>query len=228
MFKTSLRSVVVAASLAAASVAAHADIAINTYLDFEGVTSGSTANAYLLGKGISSFTFGNADRVDDAPVYDSIGNLLNDGAFHWVDASATYGAVKVLGDAAAVSGSNVLSNDYAPILVQFTGPVNLASFSVQLDKQNYGFFTDTIQFLDNTGHVIAGKDLVFSSYQNPGLTVSSGPVNNVSAILLSATSRNFDNLSITTQAAAVPEPASYALLLAGVAALGVVARRRAA
>lgn len=227
MFKTSLRSVVIAATLAAASVAAHADIAINAFLDFDTVASGTTANAYTAGLGLGAITFGNADRVNDEPIYDSIGNILNDGAFHWVDATATYGDVKIISDAAAVSGSNVLSNGFEPILVQFAGPVNLASFSTQLDKNTYGFFGYKLSFLDSTGHAIAGADVSYDTLGQSNVTVSSGPVNGVSAILLNFGSRNFDNMSITT-AAAVPEPESYALLLSGVVALGFVARRRAA
>lgn len=219
-FKTSLRGVVVAATLAAASVAAHADIAINTTLNFDSVASGTTANAYLASLGITGLSFGNGDIAYDLDAY---GNPLD--TFHWVDASATYGDVLVKNDGTAVSASNVLWNDHAPILLQFAAPVNIASFSVQQDNTSYGSFQGVLSFLDSTGHVIAGADVSYVQFGQPGLLISSGPVLNVSAILLPAL-KSYDNLSIHAATAAVPEPSTWALSLASLGLMGVIARRR--
>lgn len=133
MNKFSLRVVMAAVALASASVAAHADIAINTTLNFDTVATGTTANGYLATLGLGNvMSFGNGDV---APDVDTFGNYT--GTNHWIDASATYGDVLVKSSSAAVSGSNVLDNGFAPILVQFAAPVDLASFSVQLERGKY-------------------------------------------------------------------------------------------
>jgi hypothetical protein len=216
--KTTLRGVVAAAALAAASLSAHADI--HATLDFDSVASGTTANAYLASLGLQGISFGNGDIAYDLDAY---GNALE--TFHWVDASATYGDVLVKNDGTAVSGTNVLWNDHQAILVQFSAPVNITSFSVQQDSSDYGSFQGVLSFLDSTGHVIAGADVSYVQFGQPGLLISSGPVAQVSAILLPAL-KSYDNLSINAVTPAVPEPSTWALALASLAVVGVVARRR--
>jgi hypothetical protein len=222
MNKLSLRGVVTAVALASASALAHADIAINTTLNFDTVASGTKANDYLASLGLSDvMSFGNGDV---APDVDAFGDYT--GTNHWIDASTTYGDVMVNSSSAAVSGGNVLDNGFAPILVQFAAPVDLASFSVQLDKNTWSNFANVLQFLDGTGHAIVGTDVTYGALSQPGFTVAStGPVYGVSAVLLSFGSRNFDNLSVTTMAA-VPEPGTWALSVVALGLIGVAARRR--
>ncbi|HEX5357272.1 MAG TPA: PEP-CTERM sorting domain-containing protein [Aquabacterium sp.] len=222
MSKFSLRGLVAAVALASASVAAHADIAINTALNFDSVADGTSANSYLASLGLGGvMSFGNGDVVDDV---DAFGDLT--GTHHWVDASATYGDVLVSSSAAAVSGGNVLSNGFAPILLQFAAPVDLALFSVQLDNNTWSNFANVLQFLDASGHAISGTDVSFGALNQPGYTVAAtGPVYGVSSVLLSFGSRNFDNLQVTTMAA-VPEPESWVLMASSMAVLGAFVRRR--
>lgn len=228
MIKSSFFKAVALSTLASAGVAAHA-IDIHASLDFDSVASGTTANQYLNGLGLqSNMSFGNADRVDDDPVYDSVGNLLNEGAFHWVDASATYGDVLVKADSNAVSAHNVLWNDHAPILLSFAAPVNLASFSIQQDLSGFGNLQEHgsyLAFLDNTGHVISADNVYYTQGGNPGLTISSGSVLGVSGVLLSG-GVHYDNLSINTVTAAVPEPDSLALLASAIGVFGLLNIRR--
>ena len=224
MKSISLRGVVAAVAMASASALAHADIAINTTLDFDTVASGASANAYLASLGLGSVLhFGNGDTEQDVDPYGSY-----TGTSHWYDATASYGDVLVNSSSAAVSGANVLSNGFMPILVQFAGPVDLASFSVQLDNNTWTNPVNVLQFLDASGHVIAGTDVSYGMLPQGGFTVASvSPVQGVSSVLLLFGSRDFDNLHITTMAA-VPEPSTWALGLAGLGLLGMATRRRSA
>lgn len=220
-----LRGAVLAAALVAASATASADNFSATF-NFDNVASGSTADSSI-GFVASLIHFGNADRVNDDPVYDSVGNLLNENAFHWVDGTATSGDVLAKNDGTAVSGSNVLWNDRQPILVMFiNGPQTIASFSVQQDMSNFGnqqLNGSYLVYLDSTGHEIAGSQTYFTQYGNPGLTIqNNNTFSGVSAILLTA-GKSYDNLSVT----AVPEPEGWAMMLGGLFMLGAVARRRA-
>jgi hypothetical protein len=217
----SLRATVLAVALVATSATASA-ANFSAFFNFDNVASDSVADT-ALGSYFPLIHFGNAGTVADDPVYDSIGNLLNANAFHWVDATSSFGDVLVKDDGTAVSPSNVLWNDNQPILVMFSAPQTLASFSIQQDMSQFGFpGSSYMAFLDSTGHEIAGAQFFYTQFENPGLLIqSTGSWANVSAVLLPG-GKSYDNLSVT----AVPEPATLALMLTSLGLIGLMARRR--
>lgn len=216
-----LRNTTFAIALAAASVGARADLAINATIDFDNLASGSTANA-ALGSFASLMHFANPDTVLDV---DAGGSYT--GTFHWVDATGTYGDVLVASSANAVSSANVLANDHQPILLAFNAPVDIATFSIQQDRSGFGNPQTNgthLAFLDGTGHELAGSNVFYTQFGQPGLAIQNGGVvSNVSAVLL-AGGTDYDNLRLVT-VAAIPEPYAIALLLAG-AGLVITFRRR--
>jgi hypothetical protein len=221
MFKqTNLTCALVALALCGAGTAASASV-FTASLNFDNVTSGSAANA-ALGAFASLIHFGNANMAQDV---DASGAFT--GTFHWFDDTATYGNVLVKNDGTAVSADNVLWNDSQPILVMFSAPETIASFSIQQDLSGYGNpQTDGsfMAFLDSTGHEIAGTRVYYIQGGHPGLTIqSSGTVANVSAVLLAGGS-SYDNLRVE----AVPEPAEALLALTGLGLMGYMKRRRKA
>ena len=214
----SLRATVLAVALVATTATASA-ANFSASLNFDNVASDSVADT-ALGSYVSLIHFGNADTVDDV---DAFGSLT--GTFHWVDATATFGNVLAKNDGTAVSGSNVLWNDHQPILVMFSAPQTLASFSIQQDSSSFGNLQTNgvyMAFLDSTGHEITGAQFSCTQNGNPGLLIESNATYaNVSAVLL-AGGKSYDNMAVT----AVPEPDAYALMLAGLGLFGLMARRR--
>lgn len=196
------------ALLATTAASANAANSVNATYTFDNVASGSTANS-ALGDDYSFMYFANVDTV---------GDTVGDG-FHWEDFSSVpgYGDVLVQSDLNAVSGSNVLTNSAQTMALFFTSDnVNVNSFSLHLAGTNWG--SKSVIFLDQTHHVIAGSE---TFADNTGLISITSPQNNVAGILITA-GGNYDNLSI----AAVPESDTYAMLLAGLGIMGLVARRR--
>ena len=216
-----LRGAALALTLLAASAGARADLAINATIDFDNVASGAAANG-ALGSFASLMQFANPDRVDDV---DALGSLT--GTFHWVDATAVFGDVKVAASTNAVSGPNVLTNELQPILLKFSAPVDIAAFSIQQDLSGYGnpqTGGSYLAFLDATGHELAGRSVFYTQAGHPSLTIQNGGVvTGVSALLLSG-GTDYDNLHLAT-VSAVPEPGSIALLLTGLGLIPGLRRR---
>ncbi len=228
------------AMLATTAASANAANAVNVSFNFDNVSSGTTANSLLSNDVATSFMhFANSDYVTDSG-YDDMDPTAPS---HWVDASSGYGDVLVKNNAAlfgnyAVSGQNVLWNDHAPILVLFNTAVNINSFSVQQDLSGFGnpqIGGSFLAFLDESGHVISGLNQYYTqtdatgqsaSNAGRGLLLTANNVSNVHGILLNS-GVNYDNFSINAVAvAAVPEPTTYAMMLAGLGLLGSVIRRR--
>jgi len=214
----SLRGAVLAAALVAASATASADNFTASF-NFDNVASGGVADA-ALGSFSSLIHFGNADTVSDVDAYGSF-----TGTSHWVDATATYGNVLVQSSAMAVSGANFLWNSNAPILVMFSAPQTISSFSIQQDLSGFGNLQDAgsyMAYLDSTGHEIDGSQVYYTQGGMPGLKLQNmATFANVSSVLLSG-GVSYDNLSVS----AVPEPGSWAMLSGGLLLLGAMTRRR--
>lgn len=216
-----MKKLIVSSALALAGIAAQAAPVASTIdvtLTFDNVAAGSTANSAL--GGLASLAhFANPDIEWDVGEYGS-----DTGTFHWVDATASYGEVLVGASSYAVSGGNVLNNGWNPILLVFNTPVDIASFSVQQDTSGFGNLQDGgtyLSFLDASGHEISAANVFYTQGGQPGLSIQSGAVGKVSAVLL-AGGVGYDNLHIAVTPS-VPEPAAGLLALLGA---GVVLVRR--
>ena len=209
-------------ALALASLAVQAaPNTIDVSLTFDDVVDGSTANS-ALGSLSSIAYFANPDVERDVDEY---GDYT--GGIRWIDATVTYGDVRVSASSSAVSAGNVLSNEGQPILLVFNGPVDIASFSIQQDLSGFGNLQDGgtyLSFLDATGHAISAANVFYTQGGQPGLTIQSGAVSKVSAVLL-AGGVSYDNLHIALTPA-VPEPAAGLLALLGAGIVLVRTRRR--
>jgi len=221
-----LNSMVTAALLSFGlfSASAYADYNFN----FDGAASGTSANdasvnPYSDVSFLSGFVTADLD-AEGYEILDIYGQTI-DGFTHWEAYSDSDIRVRdplYYDRGNAPSAANALDALFDQVLIKFSSAQNLASFSVQLDNSQYGNFNSSILFLDANGKTLSSVD--FQSYANPGAYITSGPVSGVSGIVLTA-GKLYDNVSIST-VSAVPEPESYAMMLAGLGLMGAVARRR--
>jgi hypothetical protein len=108
---------------------------------------------------------------------------------------------------------------------------SLASFKLDVA----GYSPTTLRAFDTSDNLIFSQDVTLTSgaFSDPGVyesyTITS--TNGISRFIFSggaAGNTSIDNLVATTDVSPIPEPETYALMLAGLAALGVAARRRKA
>lgn len=208
-----LKSTLLGAALAVASAAS---VQAATVIDFDGVSSGSTANSAAP----AGFGFAEAEYVTAT---DEFGDEIP-GSEHW---QAVAGASDVLvnnpigfGFPAAPSAPNALDAVSAPVLLQVSGGIDLGGFSLTattFDGATFGGAPSaSILFLDAAGLALGQLD----SQNIPGFFPSLGsPINGVSSILLPS-GAFYDNIHV----AAVPLPA--AVWLFGGALAGLLGFRR--
>ena len=204
------------ASAASSALATPVPALTGNLLQFDFSQAGSLTSA-------STIRFSNAVNVD---LYDAQWNIIGQ---HWVadpdpstpavalESMSTYGY-----NGSAAPGVTGLQALFQPVLVQFSAPVKLNSLSLLQDDSRYGYpGMASLVFLNAQGQQIgASIDYV----QNATSFIGAGQVSgDVSAILLS--SGKFYR-SLDVRVAAVPEPATTAMLLAGLGIVAAVARRR--
>jgi hypothetical protein len=206
------------------SASAHADYNFN----FDGAVSGTSANDLAVNPYSDvSFLSGFLTADLDAEGYEILDafNQTVPGFTHWEAYSDS--DIKVRDPAfynrgVAPSAANALDAVFDQIFIKFDTAQNLTSFSAQLDNSQFGIYNASFIFLDALGKTLSTVN--FDSYGNPGAVISSGALNGVSGVVLSG-GKLYDNINIST-VAPVPEPETYALLLAGLGLLGVANRRR--
>jgi hypothetical protein len=220
--KTTLLRALFAASICTSSFAASA---ASYTINFDNIASGSNANTDLvaLANGVSFASAYLADTVDAN--FNVIGT-------HWaaysladltnpVDPSIFAQNSANLGWGAAPSGANALDARYDQVMVQFANPTQLSSFSFDLDNTGYGNLQATnLLFLDGQGNTLFTSSNFYQA-TTTHFTQNFASAMTVSAVLLTS-GKLYDNISV----AAVPEPETYAMMLAGMSLLGFMAYRR--
>jgi hypothetical protein len=169
-------------------------------------------------------SFSNAINAD---IYDANFNIIGQ---HWItDTDADTPAVGLEAMSAfgyqgsAAKGVTGLQALWQPVLMSFASPISISSFSLKQDDSSFGFPGHTqIRFLDANGQQI-GSEIDY--LQSDTVNISSAMTRTgVSSIML-ASGKFYTNIDVIS---AVPEAETYAMLLAGLAVLAVVGRRRAA
>ena len=121
----------------------------------------------------------------------------------------------------------------APVEVNFGAAFGASLTSFTLDIA--GYTPTTLEAFDSTNTLIFSQNVTLTSgaFTDPG-TYANYTINSTTGISRftfsgsASGNTSIDNLVATTGTAPIPEPETYALMLAGLAALGLVAKRRKA
>jgi hypothetical protein len=201
--RTSLKSsAVLAGALALVSVTAHADVLFST-ANYNSAESGDyslDAATFLA----TSFTLTQAEQISEI-----------DGHFtQFGDGNSIFAAISSAANLSAWSSNVVSDTVFTP---NTDGTDTNAAWNVTLNPGTYylvlgaGLYGSTGQSGLATGQDVVGNPSFFQSFDG-GATWSAQPQN---------------DLRVALQGAAVPVPAAWPLLLSGLAALGVLGRRKA-
>lgn len=218
--KTTLLRALFAAAICTSSFAASA---ASYTINFDAIASGSNANTDQVAQA-NGVSFASGQLVDTLDAnYDVIGThwAAYSMAMDYVDPSIFAQNSSNQGWGAAPSGTNALDARFDQVMVQFANPTQLSSFSFDLDHSGYGNLQAVnVLFLDANGNTVftsADFDQTTTTHFNQSFASAM----TVSAVLMTS-GKLYDNISVT----AVPEPESYAMLLAGMFLTGLVTYRR--
>ena len=208
--------------------AATAQAAVYSF-NFDGAVSGTSANdssinPYSNVTFLSAFTAADKD-ADGFDILDMNGDFVP--GFTHIEAYSD-SDIKVVDPSTiargnAISGANSLDGRFDSIYLKFSDAQSNLNLSFQLENTHFGLISQ-IDFVDASGKVInsVSQDIMGHSF---GQLITASSANaGIYGIVISSGS-TFDNLSIST-IAAVPESDTYAMLLAGLGIMGLVARRR--
>jgi hypothetical protein len=206
---SAIKRTLIAATISASSLFAGAAQA-DYHFDF---SQENSLNKYA---GIS---FSNAVNED---IYDSDFNIVGQ---HWVsdlgapavtlEAMSNYGQ-----NGSAAAGVTGLQALWQPVLMKFATPLSISSLLLRQDDSSFGFPGYTqLRFLNANGQQIGNE----VNYLQAGtVNISSGQIalTGVSSVML-ASGKFYTNIDVIS---AVPEAQSYAMLLAGLAIVGLLAQ----
>lgn len=195
----------------------------------------AAAAAVLMGSAASAATFtfspGLGDVLPTETVLYSFNDPANDGVvtgsnFLFLTTSSSSGALPAAGDGSrylSVLGGGTATIDF--------GGSGANGFSIDIGSVD-SYNTLTLNFLDGTSQSFTGSQLVVNPNGNQSSPNTNGRFRftasgneRITGITLTSTTNSFevDRLAV----AAVPEPATWAMMFGGFALIGFAARRRA-